>query len=136
MAIHEGTIVVGASPRIGRATFAAVLRNHPGPAADEAEAGWEAVRAEGVDPLFALAVVHQESQHGTDGVCFEFNSRSPGNTRSSRTGDMFQALYWVDGEAVDGQRRWWISDSGSRIWGGSTVQQPGETGQARGDRHG
>jgi hypothetical protein len=267
MAIHDGTIVAGVSPRISQAQFAAVLRNHPSPAANEAEAGWEVVRATGVDPLFALAVFHQESQFGTDGVCFEFNSRSPGNTRSSRTGigdafeappngrfirypswtegwrdmafrivdpaydyalqrrrtirpilelwapeddandpndfnntdryvanvvrnmtawgdqvactpfppppfdgtdkqlgdvvfhavgqsvqvaqdglrcrqfalptscetrdplrqgETFQALYWVDGEEVEGQRRWWISDSGSRIWSGGTRQKPGE----------
>lgn len=275
MAIHDGTIVAGVSPRISQAKFAAVLRNHPSPAANEAEAGWEVVRATGVDPLFALAVFHQESQFGTDGVCFEFNSKSPGNTRSSRTGvgevfqappngqfirypswtegwrdlafrivdpsydyakqgrrairpilelwapeddpndpfdfnktdvyvskvvnnmtawadqtaggdqdacppfppppfdgtdkqigdvvfhaakqmvqvaqdglrcrqfalqtscetreplrqgQAFQALYWVDGEEVEGQRRWWISDSGSRIWAGGTMQQPGQTG--------
>jgi hypothetical protein len=269
MAIHDGTIVAGVTPRISRAKFASVLRNHPSPAADEAEAGWDAVHAAGVDPLFALAAFHQESQFGTDGVCFEFTSRSPGNTRSSRTGigdafeappngrfirypswtegwrdmafrlvdptfvyateqrrtihpiierwappddpndphgfnntdryvanvvrnmtawgdqvacapfppppfdgtdkhigdvvfhavgqrvqvaqdglrcrqfalptscetreplrqgETFQALYWVDGDEVEGQRRWWISDSGSRIWAGGTVQQTGEPG--------
>ncbi|MCD6028149.1 MAG: N-acetylmuramoyl-L-alanine amidase, family 2 [Thermomicrobiales bacterium] len=269
MAIHDGTIVVGVSPRISQERFAAVLRNHPSPAAGEAEASWEAVQAEGVDPLFALAIFHQESQFGTDGVCFEFDSKSPGNTRSSRTGvgvrfeappnghfirypswtegwrdaafrlvdpaydyamqhrrtirpilelwapeddpndphgfnktdryvanvvrnmiawgdqvactpfppppfdgadkqigdivfhaaartvqvaqdglrcrqfalptscetreplrqgETFQALYWVEGEDVNGQRRWWVSDSGSRIWAGGTVQQPGQPG--------
>lgn len=269
MAIHDGTTVVAVAPRISQTGFAGLLRERGSPAAEQAEAGWAAVEATGVDPLFALAVFHQESQFGTDGVCFEFNSRSPGNTRSSRTGvgepfqsprhgtfirypswsegwrdlafrladptfvyaqegrrtirpiierwappddafdpddfnntdryvanvvrnmtawgdqvactpfppppfdgadkqvgdvvfhavgqtvevaqaglhcrqfafpgscetrdplrqgDTFEALYWVDGEPIDGQRRWWIAESGARIWGGGTAPQPGETG--------
>ncbi|CAA9534668.1 MAG: hypothetical protein AVDCRST_MAG73-1263 [uncultured Thermomicrobiales bacterium] len=92
MAIDETLLVVGVAPRIGRETFGAILREHRSPAGDEAEAGWDAVVAENVDPLFALAIFHQESQFGTDGICFTEGTFSPGNTRSSRTGigDVFQ----------------------------------------------
>ena len=86
MAIDDGTTVVGVPPRIGADAFARILRDYDSPAAAEAEAGWEAVAAHGVDPLFALAIFHKESQFGRDGVCFDHQTRSPGNTRTSRTG--------------------------------------------------
>ncbi len=86
MTIHEQTTVVGVAPRIGPEGFARILRNADSPAMAEAEAGWQAVASFGVDPLFALAIFHKESQFGRDGVCFDFQTRSPGNTRTSRTG--------------------------------------------------
>jgi hypothetical protein len=259
MAIHDESTVVGVAPRISQQRFTQILRDFPSPAAAEAEAGWNAVAEEGVDPLFALAVFHQESQFGTDGVCLNYATRSPGNTRSSligvgeivatefgnfvryprwtdgwrdlgrrlsdpdyvyqregrrairqiiyrwappedfgndteayiarvasnmnawqdvvcqpesppsydgadkqvnetvfhaarqtvevatdglacrqwadpsscetrsalRRGDSFQALYWVEGVEIEGERRWWVAESGSRIWSGGTVQRPG-----------
>jgi hypothetical protein len=269
MAIHEGT-TIAVAPRISKTRFAAILRERGSPAADEAEAGWAAVKGEGVDPLFALAIFHQESQFATDAASATVQSalRNPGHTRSSRTGvgspvetafgpfirypswaegwrdlafrlvdpdfvyaqegrrtirpiierwappddtfdihglnntdryvanvvrnmtewgdevactpsppppfdgadkrvgdvvfhaarqtvesgrdglrrqqfafagscetqpalrkgETFAALYWVEGDAIDGERRWWVDESGSRIWAGGTVQQPGETG--------
>ena len=86
MGIDERTVVVGVPPRIGRERFASILRERESPAAAEAEAGWDAVVGQGVDPLFALAIFHQESQFGIDGICFDHQTRSPGNTRTSRTG--------------------------------------------------
>jgi hypothetical protein len=86
MAIDEQTEVVGVAPRIGREAFARILREGGSPAADDAEAGWDIVAAQSVDPLFALAVFRQESRFGHLGVCVEFGTRSPGNTRTSRTG--------------------------------------------------
>ena len=86
MAIDETLVVVGVDPRIGRDTFAGLLRENESPAGDDAEAGYDAIVAQGVDPLFALAIFHQESQFGTDGICFTEKTFSPGNTRSSRTG--------------------------------------------------
>jgi hypothetical protein len=279
MAINSSTTVVGVTPRISSAKFTAILRDHGSSAAHSAEAGYAAVEQQGVDPAFALAIFHQESQFGVDGVCKDFATLSPGNTRSTRTGvgqvidtpvgpfvrypswtegwrdlafrlvdplffyalqqrrtirpilelwappndifdkdglnntdiyvrnvarnmtewadlpdggtpieggvapcplfpppsfdgsdkqvgdvvfhaatqtvevaadrlpcvqfafqdscetrsplrtgDTFEALYWVEGEAVDGEQRWWVAKSGSRIWSGGTVQRPGETG--------
>jgi len=94
MAIDESLVVVGVPPRIGRETFAGILREHASPAGDGAEAGYDAVVEQGVDPLFALAIFHQESQFGTDGICFDEHTCSPGNTRTSRTGagTVFQTL--------------------------------------------
>ncbi len=270
MAIHEGTTVVNVAPRITRATFQEILGERGSPAASTADAGWRAVEQEGVDPLFALAVFHQESQFGNDtaSATAQFGLRNPGHTRTSRIGvgapvdtpfgpfirypswadgwrdlafrlvdpefayvregrrtirpiierwappddifdihgfnntdryvanvvrnmttwgdqvactpfppppfdgadkqvgdvvfhaapqtvevtqdglrcrqfavlnscetrdplrqgDTFEALYWVEGDAFDGQRRWWVAESGSRIWGGGTIPRPGEAG--------
>lgn len=86
MTIHQQTTVVGVAPRIGPEGFARILHQAQSPAAAEAEAGWQTVASFGVDPLFALAIFHKESQFGRDGVCFDFQTRSPGNTRTSRTG--------------------------------------------------
>jgi hypothetical protein len=265
MDINASTLVVGTAPRISQAKFASILRQSGSPAADEAEAGWAAVAGEGVDPAFALGIFHQESQFGTDGVCRDFATLSPGNTRTTRTGlghvvdtpfgpfirypsweegwrdlarrlvdpefvyakelrrtirpilerwappddphaggfnntdtyvahvvqnmrtwadqegevcplfpppdfdgtdkqvgpvlfhaagqtiqvaqnvtphqfadpttcqtqdplqtgDTFEALYWVEGTPVAGEKRWWVAANGSRIWSGGTVQRPG-----------
>lgn len=57
------------------------------PASPEKEATYWAVRREGVDPAFALAIFRHESAYGTQGVCAAFSTRNPGNTRSSRTGE-------------------------------------------------
>lgn len=265
MAITAATPVVDVAPRISQAQFITILANSPSPAASEAASAWDVVREQGVDPAFALAIFHQESQFGTDGVCRDFATRSPGNTRTSRTGightvdtpfgpfmryptwtegwrdlafrlvdptfvyaqqqrrtirpilekwappddphgvginntdiyvanvtrnmtawadlevcplfppptfdgtdkamgavtfhavgqdievaqaltprqfadpascqtrdplqagDTFNALYWVEGVPVAGERRWWVTADGSRIWGGGTVQRPGMT---------
>src|SRR5215213_2839971 len=86
MALDEKTPVVGVGPRITRERFAQILSDRGSPAASEGTAGWHAVAQNGVDPLFALAIFKQESQLGTQGVCALYQTRSPGNTRSSRIG--------------------------------------------------
>ena len=80
------TLVVGTLPRITPERFAQVLREAQSPAAPEAEAGYWAVARLGVDPLFALAVFRHESQYGKLGICAQYGTKNPGNTRSSRTG--------------------------------------------------
>ncbi len=40
------------------------------------------------------------------------------------SGDRFQAVGWVEGEEVQGERRWWIRDTGARIWVGATSEKP------------
>lgn len=78
--------VVGVPPRISRRRFREILEQHGSPAAAEADAAYDAVVAEGVDPLFLLAVFWHESRFGTVGICAKYGTRSPGNTRSSSTG--------------------------------------------------
>lgn len=39
-------------------------------------------------------------------------------------GAQFQALGWVEGEEVSGERRWWVRDTGARIWAGATTDKP------------
>lgn len=43
---------------------------------------------------------------------------------SLNSGETFQALGWVEGEEVQGERRWWIRDTGARIWVGGTQEEP------------
>lgn len=39
-------------------------------------------------------------------------------------GDVAGVLYWIRGESVSGEDRWWVADDGSRIWTGGTHEQP------------
>jgi hypothetical protein len=282
MAINPFTAVVGLTPRISQERFESILRDRGSPAESVAAAAdaWDAVRQQGVDPAFALAIFHQESQFATDAASAtaQFGLRNPGHTRTSRInvghqvdtpwgpfirypswtdgwrdlafrlvdpeffyarqgrrtirpilelwappgdvfdtdglnntdryvrnvvhnmtnwidltdggnstgvgepcppvlpppfdggdkqigdvvfhaasqtievaedglhcrqfadpascetrsplrrGDTFDALYWVEGQAVAGEKRWWVARSGSRIWSGGTVQKPGVAG--------
>lgn len=91
MAITDTTPVVGVTPRISQDQFVAVLRDRGSPAAipsDAAADAWSVVEALGVDPSFALAIFHQESQFATDPISMtvKFGLRNPGHTRTSRTG--------------------------------------------------
>lgn len=40
-------------------------------------------------------------------------------------GEEFTAHYWVEGQDVDGENRWWVADDGARIWSGGTDSTPG-----------
>jgi N-acetylmuramoyl-L-alanine amidase len=84
--ISSNTRVVGVAPRISPARFEQILHSAASPAADSARAMYEAIVATGVDPAFALAFFKHESQFGSVGVCHDFDTHSPGNTRSSRIG--------------------------------------------------
>lgn len=39
-------------------------------------------------------------------------------------GQTFAVLGWVEGEEVDGERRWWVTPTGARIWSGGTREKP------------
>jgi hypothetical protein len=90
MAIDGFTTVVGVTPRMSQARFASILRERGSPfaAEDDTDIAWEEVRKNGVDPAFALAIFHQESQFGTDAgsATARFGLRNPGHTRTSRIG--------------------------------------------------
>lgn len=84
--VDRNTIVVGVMPRLSPAQFRSILERAGSPAAAEADACYEVLVAHRVDPAFALAVFRHESRYGTVGICAQYNTRNPGNTRSSRTG--------------------------------------------------
>lgn len=50
-------------------------------------------------------------------------SRAPLVRPHLAKGEAFVAHYWVEGEAVAGERRWWVTDRGTRIWMGGTVEK-------------
>lgn len=85
--MRNETLVVGVLPRITREHFRQILAAAGSPATPEAEACWQAVAAEGVDPLFALAIFWHESRCGTVGLVAERGLRNPGATRTSRSGE-------------------------------------------------
>ena len=39
-------------------------------------------------------------------------------------GEKISVLGWVEGEEVDGERRWWVSTYGTRLWSGGTAETP------------
>lgn len=41
-------------------------------------------------------------------------------------GEVFTVLGWVQGDAVDGENRWWVTPWGSHMWVGGTVEKPTE----------
>lgn len=40
------------------------------------------------------------------------------------SGTAIRVLGWVEGAEVAGERRWWIRDTGARIWAGATMDKP------------
>ena len=84
--ITRDTLVTGTLPRISPDRFQRVLQEARSPAAPDALPSYHAVAALAVDPLFALAIFHHESAFGKLGICATYDTKSPGNTRSTRTG--------------------------------------------------
>jgi N-acetylmuramoyl-L-alanine amidase len=82
--ITSDTIVVGVEPRMSRQKFIESLVGTP--SESEAGEGWDRIVKWRVDPLFARAVFRHESTDGKYGVCFEYDTKSPGNTRLSTIG--------------------------------------------------
>lgn len=39
-------------------------------------------------------------------------------------GEAFTAHYWVEGQNINGELRWWVTDEGARIWCGGTDRTP------------
>ena len=84
--INRTTQVVRVGSRISRAVFRKVLEQANSPAAGEADSGYDLVVSYSVDPAFALAIFRHESQYGTRGICREYDTKNPGNVRTSRLG--------------------------------------------------
>lgn len=86
MSITTDTVVIGVPPRITKDRFVQILRDANSPATPEAAAAYDVIVQTGVDPAFMLAIFHHESNYGHLGICAVYNTKSPGNTRSTRTG--------------------------------------------------
>jgi murein DD-endopeptidase MepM/ murein hydrolase activator NlpD len=65
-------------------------------------------------------------ESNTDGL----RRRKWANSQACQTGDPLnrgekvRVLFWVKGEEVEGNERWWVAEDGSRSWSGGTVEQP------------
>jgi N-acetyl-anhydromuramyl-L-alanine amidase AmpD len=84
--ITKDTVVVGTTPRISAEQFAEILLDADSPAAPDAFAMYESAISVGIEPCYALAFFKHESQFGKVGVCHDYETHSPGNTRTSRIG--------------------------------------------------
>jgi hypothetical protein len=82
----ESVVVDLAAPDMSRDAFVRVLSDATSPAASEAGAMYNAIVSNRVSPAFCAAIFHHESGWGKLGICAEWKTKSPGNTRSSRTG--------------------------------------------------
>lgn len=80
------TPVVGVPPRITRDRFVQILRDAETEAVHEANDIYDSLVALHVDPTFALAIFKHESTWGRYGICKLYQTSSPGNTRTTRTG--------------------------------------------------
>lgn len=76
--------VVGVDPDLTREQWISELAGTP--AAGDAGASYDALRQYRVSYRFLRAVFRHESQDGSEGICALYGTRSPGNTRSTRTG--------------------------------------------------
>jgi N-acetylmuramoyl-L-alanine amidase len=84
--ITANTRVVNVGPDISEDGFVAVVVPKSNLTEQEARAAYKAIVALKVSPLFCLASFWVESKFGRLGICHDYNTKSPGNTRSSITG--------------------------------------------------
>ena len=86
MVVTPDTVVVHVPADIPFGKYARVLRDANSPAAASAQAMYDMTTRWAVSTAFQLAVFSHESGFGRLGICANFDTKSPGNTRSSRTG--------------------------------------------------
>ena len=83
--ITPDTVVVGVDPfDIDHDTFRSILHDNASPALAEASSSYTTLGGFPVSIAFLLAIFHHESQYGKLGICAAYNTKSPGNTRSTR----------------------------------------------------
>ena len=85
--------------------------------------------SDGRDMQVGDVVFHAAAQTvevATDGLpCRQFAFDGSCETRGRlRAGDTFDALYWVEGENIRGENRWWVATDGARLHVGGTVEKP------------
>ena len=79
------------------------------------------------DHIFhAVPVGQQEVRALVDGLeCRKYATTNAPRVREPLAeGESFVAHYWVEGQNVGGETRWWVADDGARIWCGGTDTTP------------
>lgn len=75
-------------------------------------------------------VIFRPSRRTVRSAVDGLNGRRFANRESCQTrnplglGETINVLYWVDGEPVAGESRWWVAEDGTRIWSGGTEERP------------
>jgi hypothetical protein len=83
--ITRDTQVVGVGPDLTEDEFIAIVVPKSKLTTLDAQLAYRAIIAAMVSPAFCLAVFWHESNFGRLGICHDYNTKSPGNTRSSVT---------------------------------------------------
>lgn len=83
--ITRSNKVVGVGPDLSEAEFISIVVPKSSLTTLDAQLSYRAIIYERISPAFCLAVFWHESQFGRLGICKSFNTKSPGNTRSSIT---------------------------------------------------
>lgn len=87
MVVTPDTIVTGVDPYdISEAKFYEILMQAGSPATSTAGDAYMLLGTMPVSIAFCLAVFHHESQYGKAGITPKYDTKNPGNCRSSRTG--------------------------------------------------
>jgi hypothetical protein len=84
---------------------------------------------DGTDKLVNNIVFHADERTVECAVdelnCRQFAEVGACLTRGPLTmGEKFKVQYWVQGQSVSGEDRWWVTPAGSRVWAGGTIEKP------------
>lgn len=83
--ITNDTVIVGVDPDLTLEEFIAIQETEGSVALVEAKECYAAIIKARISVAFFLAIFKMESQFGTLGICYKYNTHSPGNTRSTIT---------------------------------------------------
>ena len=103
----RNTQVVGVGPDMTLQAFTAVLKGKSTLTDKDITDSYNAIVARKVSPLFCLGVFFVESKFGALGICNQYRTLSPGNTRTSLNGkgrsvQTAQGVYQAYGTWTDG----------------------------------
>ncbi len=84
---------------------------------------------DGTDKVVNGITFHADRRTVTSKVpglrCRQFANLDACETRTPlEVGETIEVLYWLEGEAFNGENRWWVTGDGSRVWSGGTVEKP------------
>lgn len=109
----------GSAPEVVKPVFA-----DRAPVKDEKGKSWTGAN----DLTVGTATFHGEKRtvKAREGVTFRSHAtRKAGLTRGPmKAGQGFAVIGWVNGEVIDGERRWWITKNYSRVHVSGTVEKP------------
>ncbi len=127
---HPGVSPNGTTPQMYVDTINALMAEMGGTGGDGASCPPFAAPAfEGTLKVVNELVFHPARQTVRSKVN-GLNARQFANTQACltraplHTGETINVLYWVRGEAVGGEDRWWVAEDGARIWSGGTHETP------------